>query len=223
MVATVRQADRVVLHHISWEQFERLLEDLGDRRAARIAYDNGTLENGTLENGTLEISTPLIAHEYFKDVISGAVKDIAEELELDYESYGSTTWRKRIQMAGVEPDNCFYFQHESAVRGRLDLNLSQGDPPPDLVLEIDMTHKSLDRFPIYARLEVPELWRYDEGELKIYQLQTGEYVEAESSLALPQLPIRELPQLIETHRATGRLAIRRAVRSWVRSQVSDRP
>ena len=212
MVATLRQADRVVLHGISWEQFERLLEDLGDHRAARIAYDNGTLE----------IMTPLPEHEHFKEVIGDAVKDIAEELELDYESYGSTTWRNRVKMAGVEPDNCFYFQHEAAVRGRLDLNLSQGDPPPDLVLEIDMTSKSLDRFPIYARLEVPELWRYDEDELKIYHLQAGEYIEAETSLALPRLPIRELPQLIETYRAAGRRAIRRAVREWTRSQVSDR-
>jgi Uma2 family endonuclease len=209
MVATLHRADRVVLYNISWEQFERLLEDLGDHRAARIAYDNGTLE----------IMTPLPEHEHFKEVIGDAVKDIADELEIDYESYGSTTWRKRIKMAGVEPDNCFYFQHEAAVRGRLDLNLSQGDPPPDLALEIDITHKSLDRFPIYARLEVPELWCYDEGELKIYHLQAGEYVEAEMSLALPLLPIRELPQLIETHRMAGRRAIRRAVRTWARSQM----
>lgn len=212
MVATLRQADRVVLHSISWEQFERLLEDLGDHRAARIAYDNGTLE----------IMTPLPEHEHFKEVIGDAVKDIAEELELDYESYGSTTWRNRVKMAGVEPDNCFYFQHEAAVRGRLDVNLSQGDPPPDLVLEIDMTSKSLDRFPIHARLEVPELWCYNEDELKIYHLQAGAYVEAETSLALPLLPIRELPQLIEAHRAAGRRAIRRAVREWARSQVGDR-
>ncbi|HEY9627428.1 MAG TPA: Uma2 family endonuclease [Coleofasciculaceae cyanobacterium] len=208
MVATLRRADRIVLHSISWEQFERLLEDLGDRRSARIAYDNGTLE----------IMTPLPEHEYFKEVIGVAVQDIAEELELDYESYGSTTWRKRIKMVGVEPDNCFYFQHEAAVRGRLDLNLSQGDPPPDLALEIDITHKSLDRFPIYARLEVPELWCYGGDELKIYHLQAGEYVEADMSLALPLLPIRELPQLIETHRMAGRRAIRRAVREWVRRQ-----
>ncbi|NJR62225.1 MAG: Uma2 family endonuclease [Cyanobacteria bacterium CRU_2_1] len=211
MVATLHRADRVVLYNISWEQFERLLEDLGDHRAARIAYDNGTLE----------IMTPLPEHEHFKEVIGDAVKDIADELEIDYESYGSTTWRKRIKMAGVEPDNCFYFQHEAAVRGRLDLNLSQGDPPPDLALEIDITHKSLDRFPIYARLEVPELWCYDEGELKIYHLQSGEYIEAEMSLALPLLPIRELPQLIETHRMAGRRAIRRAVREWARSQVRE--
>jgi Uma2 family endonuclease len=209
MVAILRRADRVVLYNISWEQFERLLEDLGSHRAARIAYDDGTLE----------IMTPLPEHEYFKEVIGDAVKDIAEELELDYESYGSTTWRKRIRMAGLEPDNCFYFQREAAVRGRLDLNLTQGDPPPDLALEIDITNKSLDRFPIYARLDVPELWCYDAGELKIYHLQDGKYTEAETSLALPMLPIRELPLLIETHRSAGRRAIRRAVREWARNRV----
>jgi len=81
MVVAVNRADRVVLHNISWEQFERLLEDLGDHRAARIAHDNGTLE----------IMTPLPEHKYFKEVTGVAVQDIAEELEVDYESYGSTT------------------------------------------------------------------------------------------------------------------------------------
>ena len=120
-------------------------------------------------------------------------------------------------MAGVEADNCFYFQNEALVRGRLDLNLNQ-DPPPDLALEIDVTSKSLDRFGIYARLGVPELWCYDSGELKIYHLQDGEYVESETSMVFPSLPIRELPKLIEQYRADGRLAIRRAVRQWVRGQ-----
>ena len=133
MVATARRADRVLLHNISWDQFERLLTDLGESRSARIAYDNGTLE----------IITPLPEHEHFKEVIGDAVKDIADELDLDYESYGSTTWRKRLKMAEVEPDNCFYFQHEAEVRGRLDLDLAKGDPPPDLALEIDLTRKSL--------------------------------------------------------------------------------
>jgi Uma2 family endonuclease len=94
--------------------------------------------------------------------------------------------------------------------------LSKGDPPPALALEIDIPNKSLDRFPIYARLEVPELWCYENGELKIYHFQADHYVEAETSLALPFLPIRELPQLIETHRSAGRRAIRRAVREWAR-------
>jgi Uma2 family endonuclease len=206
MVAVKNRADRVVLHNVSWEQYETFLEASGDRSSARMAYDNGTLE----------IMTPLPEHEYFKEAIGDAVKDAAEELEIDYESYGSTTWRKQIKLAGVEPDNCFYFQNEAIVRGRLDLDLSQGDPPPDLVLEIDMTSKSLDRFPIYARLGVPEIWSYDSGALKIYHLHDGEYVSAQLSLALPQLPIQELPQLIEDHRKAGRRAIRKAVREWAR-------
>jgi Uma2 family endonuclease len=206
MVAVKKRADRVVLHNVSWAQYETFLEASGDRPSARMAYDNGTLE----------IMTPLPEHGYFKEVISSAVQDAAEELEIDYESYGSTTWRKQIKLAGAEPDNCFYFQNEAIVRGRLDLDLSQGDPPPDLVLEIDMTSKSLDRFPIYARLGVPEIWSYDSGALKIYHLQDGEYVSAQLSLALPQLPIQELPRLIEDHRQVGRRAIRKAVREWAR-------
>jgi Uma2 family endonuclease len=206
MVVTFNRADRVVLYNISWEQYEKFLEDLGDRSSARMAYDNGTLE----------IMTPLPEHEYFKETIGDAVKDAVEELEIDYESYGSTTWRKQVALAGAEPDNCFYFQNEAEIRGRLDLDVSKGDPPPDLVLEIDMTSKSLDRFPIYARLGVPEIWCYDARALKIYHLEGDQYVKAQVSLALPQLPVQELPQLIESHRGQGRLALRRSVREWAR-------
>lgn len=215
-LAPPQRADRVLLHGISWEQFENILRDLGDRRAARIAY----------YEGTLEIMTPLPEHEYFKETIGDAVKDIAEVLEQDYESYGSTTWRRQIKQAGVEPDNCFYFQNEALVRGRLDLDLAHV-PPPDLALEIDITRKSLDRFPIYARLGVPELWCYEDSTLRIYQLQRDEsstfggdrYIETERSAIFPNLNIRELPQLIEAHRAEGRLALRRSIRIWAKAQV----
>ncbi len=95
MIATNR-ADRVLLYSISYSQFENILKDLGEHRAARVAYDNGTLE----------IMTPLPEHEYYKEVIGTAVQDIAEELDLNYESLGSTTWRRESRMAGVESDNC---------------------------------------------------------------------------------------------------------------------
>ncbi|WGV26902.1 Uma2 family endonuclease [Halotia branconii] len=204
MIAIKSRADRVVLYNISWQQFENILQDFGECRAARIAYDCGSLE----------IMTPLPEHEYYKKTISIAIEDIALELDLKYESYGSTTWKRESRMAGLEPDDCFYFQNEAVIRGRLDLDLSQ-DPPPDLALEIDLTSKSLNRFPIYARLGVPEIWCYDLGELKIYLLQNGEYIESETSLVFPNLPIRELPRLIEEHRTEGRRAMRKAVREWV--------
>jgi Uma2 family endonuclease len=205
MIAVKNRADSVVLYHISWRQFENLLRDLGESRAARIADDAGTLE----------IMIPLPEHEHYQEVISDLIKDIADTLDLDYESYGSTTWKRENRMAGLEADNCFYFQNEAAIRGKLDLDLNQ-DPPPDLALEIDVTSKSLNRLPIYARLAVPELWCDDSGELKIYLLQNGEYLESETSLVFPRLPIRELPRLIEEHRTEGRRAMRTAVKTWVR-------
>ncbi|WP_414527131.1 Uma2 family endonuclease [Nodularia chucula] len=207
MIAVKNRADRVVLYNISWQQFENLLQDLGESRAARIAYDCGILE----------IMTPLPEHEYYKKTLSIAIEDIALELDLKYESYGSTTWKQQSRMAGLEPDDCFYFQNEAAIRGKLDLDLNQ-DPPPDLALEIDVTSKSLNRLPIYARLGVPEVWCYDSGELKIYLLQNGEYIESETSLVFPSLPIRELPRLIEEYRTEGRRAMRKAVRDWVKGR-----
>lgn len=128
---TKNRADRVVLHNLSWQQFENILTELGESRGSRIAYDNGTLE----------IMSPLPEHEYYKENISDAIKDIAELQDRDYESLGSTTWRKQAKMAGLEPDNCFYFQNEAKIRGKLEYDLNQ-DPPPDLALEIDITSKS---------------------------------------------------------------------------------
>ncbi|MBE9078525.1 Uma2 family endonuclease [Romeria aff. gracilis LEGE 07310] len=203
----VPPGQRLLLHDISWAEFEAILEELGEHRAARVAYNSGILE----------IMAPLPEHEYFKETIGDAVKDIAETLEQNYESYGSTTWRRQAEQAGLEPDNCFYFQNEALVRGKLHFDLSQ-DPPPDLALEIDVTNKSLDRFPIYARLGVPEIWCYDDGTLSIYLLQQDRYAQAEQSQTFPSLKVQELPQLIEGYRDRGRLALRRAVREWVREQ-----
>lgn len=205
MQLTERRADRVVLHNISWQQFENLLIVLGERRAARVAYDNGTLE----------IMTPLPEHEYYKESIGDAIKDIAEQLQINYESYGSATWKREAYKAGIEPDNCFYFQNEAKIRGRLKFDLNQ-DPPPDLALEIDLTSKSLNRFPIYVRLGVPEIWCYDSGELKIYKLQNEEYIEVENSSVFPNLRVQEIPGLIEQYRPAGKLAFRQAVRNWAR-------
>ncbi|MBE9077427.1 Uma2 family endonuclease [Romeria aff. gracilis LEGE 07310] len=199
---------RLLLRDVSWAEFEAILEELGEHRGSRIAYDHRLLE----------IMAPLPEHEYFKQSISIAIEDIAEALNQDYESYGSTTWRRKAEQAGLEPDNCFYFQNEALVRGKLNFDLDR-DPPPDLALEIDITRQSLDRFPIYARLGIPEVWRYEDGRLSIYLLQQDQYVLTEQSQVFPSLSVRELPQLIEAHRDRGRLALRRAVRAWVREQI----
>ncbi|MGK7943588.1 MAG: Uma2 family endonuclease [Microcystaceae cyanobacterium] len=205
---TITLANRVILHNISWQQFNNLLKDLGNSRSARLTYDRGTLE----------IMTPLPEHEYLKERISDTIKDAAEILDLDCECLGSTTWKREIKQAGVEPDNCFYFQNEPLIRGKLTFDLNQ-DPPPDLALEIDVTSKSLERLPIYARLGVPEIWCYDSGNLKICQLEGENYVETEKSLIFPNLNLKEIPTLIESYRQLGRRAFRKGLREWLEKQI----
>jgi len=198
----------VMLENVSWQTFEKLLIELAEYSSLRLAYDRGILE----------IMAPLPEHEYFKEAIGDLVKDLADELNIDYETLGSTTWKRQDLLAGVEADNCFYIQNESLIRGKLDFDLTQ-DPPPDLALEIDLTSKSLDRFPIYARLRLPEIWRYDQGQIKIYQLQGETYVETNTSLAFPNFPIQEIIPFIQQNRALGKKDLRRAFRSWVRQQT----
>lgn len=165
--------------------------------------------------------TPLPEHEGYKEIIGDLIKDLADELELDYESFGSTTWKKEATLAGSEPDNCFYFENERAVRGRLDIDFAQ-DTPPDLVLEIDITSKSLDRLPIYARLGVPEIWHYDLGILKIYQLRAGQYQETDISLTFPSIPVKGIPNFIVKNIALGRRKLRQKFRVWVRQKIHQK-
>ncbi len=205
VLLTIPPGQSLVLENVSWQAFEKLLLELGNTRTARVAYDRGTLE----------IMAPLPRHEYYKEAIADLVKDLAYELDLNYETLGSTTWKRQDVLGGVEPDSCFYFQNEPAIRGKLDLDLTQ-DPPPDLVIEIDITSKSLDRMPIYARLGVPEVWRYENGCLKIYCLQGQDYGETNHSLALPMAPVQEIIPFIDQHLAGGKKAMRRAFREWIR-------
>lgn len=200
----------VLLENVSWQLFETLLVELGDHRTARLAYDQGMLE----------VMAPLPEHEYYKEAIGVLVQDLADTLDVDYETLGSTTWKRQDLLAGVEPDNCFYFQNEPIIRGKLDFDLTQA-PPPDLVLEIDLTSKSLDRFPIYVRLGVPEIWHYDKGQIKIYHLQSNEYIEANKSLAFPLVPVQQIIPFITQHRASGKKAMRRAFRDWARQYVES--
>lgn len=210
-VKTSPHCDRVVLHNLNWQQFETLIQTLGEHRCARVAYDFSTLE----------IMTPLPDHEKYKNALSLTIQDIADLLDLEYECLGSTTWKREAKLAGVEPDDCFYFQNESRIRGLSRFDLDR-DPPPDLALEIDLTNKSLDRLPIYARLGVPEIWNYDveRGELTIYQLDEENYSISETSSIFPQIAVREIPQILDRYRQEGRLATRRQVKEWVLSQIS---
>ena len=197
---------RTVLHNISWETYEHLLADHRDRSSPRFAYDQGVLE----------IMVVSSRHERPNRLISLLVELVAEEMELDLVNLGSTTFRREDLQRGFEPDTCFYVQNEDRVRGKVEID-SEVDPPPDLVIEVDITSPSLDRFPIYAHFGVPEVWRYDGERVVVYELRNTEYVEVANSLALPWFTSGILTRLVAQGLTMRRTSWARKVREWARS------
>jgi Uma2 family endonuclease len=197
----------VRLNGVSWPEFEAILDELGEHRAVRIVY----------ANGILEIMTPLPEHEDDKEIIGDLLKALLEELNIEFRTLGSTTFKNQTMLKGIEPDQCFYIQHEAAIRGkkRLDLTI---DPPPDLALEIDLT--SPTRISTYAALGVPEVWRRSGEHIQIYSLQADQYVEVAESPQFPGWPLKQvIPQYLELSRQIGRNQTMRQFRQWVQHRL----
>ena len=173
----VPPGQRILLEAISWHEFEAIVEELGEHRGTRIAYSKGTLE----------IVSPLPEHEKAKVVISDLLKVLLDELDMPWESLGSTTFRREEMAAGIEPDDCFYVQHQAAMVGKDRIDLAV-DPPPDLVIEIDVT--STTALQAYEALQVPELWRYHNRALQIFVLRDGTYVLIAQEPDFPAYPNR---------------------------------
>ncbi len=150
--------NRFVLHGLSWATYERLLEELNDR-PIRVTFDRGTLE----------FMSPSYRHEKINRWLAKLVDLLAMELDFSYECGGSTTWRREDLERGLEPDSCFYFTNAALVHGKDVLDMTV-DPPPDLAIEIDASHSSVDKIAIYAALGVPELWIYENDELQVMGL-----------------------------------------------------
>lgn len=205
----VPPGQRVLFSDVTWQELETILEELGEHRAARIAYDRGILE----------IMAPLPEHEYGKEIIGDLVKALLEELDIEFISLGSTTFKNQAMAQGIEPDQCFYIKNESRIRGKKRLDLTV-DPPPDLALEVDITSRTHPN--IYEALKVPELWRFDKGKLQINLLQDGHYVESQESLNFPRLPLVEaIPQYLEQSKTVGRNRTIKAFRLWVQQQIQQ--
>ncbi len=204
----VPPGQRLLLHDVSWAEFEAILAELGEHRSTRVAYDNGLLE----------IMAPLPEHESDKEIIGDLLKALLEELDIEFLTLGSTTFKNVAMLKSIEPDQCFYIQHEAAVRGKRRLDLAV-DPPPDLALEVDITSRTHPE--TYAALGVPELWRRVGQTIRIYQLQAGEYVEVDRSPTFPDWSLQAaIPTYVEQSLVEGRNKAMRAFRQWVRMQLA---
>lgn len=203
----VPPGQQLLMTEVSWEMYEQLLEEFGEKRSSRINYSQGVLE----------IMVPSPEHEVDKVMIGDFIKILLEELEIEFRSLGSTTFKSETMQQGIEADDCFYIEQEAAIRGktRIDLEI---DPPPDLALEIDLTSRT--HFRNDQALGVKELWRFKGRELEINTLQAGEYIQVEESPHFLGFPLSEvIPQYLDRCQNEGRNRIMKAFRSWVRTRI----
>ena len=210
MTATLipSQSSGILLKNVSWKTYESLVNELTQQRGIRLTYDRGNLE----------IMTPSAPHEASKKILGRFVESVSEELNIEIRSVGSLTCRREDLARGLEPDQCYYIENEDVVWDKQQIDLNQ-DPPPDLVVEIDVTSSSIDRLSLYASLGVPEVWRYDGNRLIIYQLESQEYAERDVSPTFPFLSQVEMLRFLELRRTTKEKALLRLFREWVRSKI----
>ncbi|MGH8065143.1 MAG: Uma2 family endonuclease [Candidatus Entotheonellia bacterium] len=200
------EQDHVIMHGVSWQTFQQLLADRGERCGVLLAYDRGTVE----------LRVPSQEHEWVKTTLMQVVEAVAFARGLHYGSLGSTTFGREDLGRSFEPDACFYLDHADAIASDRPLDL-RVDPPPDLVIEVDITRSSLDKLPIYAALRVPEVWRYLDGQVEIRCLTADAYMVSDTSLVLPGISASTVTRFLGEARTTANRTV------WFKSVVAAVP
>jgi Uma2 family endonuclease len=194
---------RLLFRALTWQRYQILRETLSQDRKIRFTY----------MQGLLEATLPLEIHEFSARLIEKFIWILVVEFGLKVKTMGSTTLDREILDRSAEPDNAYYIQNQPLVAGR-DVDLNQ-DPPPDLVVEVDITHTDIDKLQLYAVMGVPEFWRYNGEVWRIYVLQQSEYQEAEKSPTFPPIPKVKLYEFLATARQ-DEVEAELALREWLR-------
>jgi Uma2 family endonuclease len=210
-VVTSTQAEQqFTLYDLSWDQYETLLRALGDRRLRH-----------TYVEGVLEIVSPSMDHESSKSVLGDFVVTLCRVLRQPRKSIGSTTMKKMKWRRGLEPDEGFYVGQESVPRMRSRREYDpERDPPPDLIVEVDITSSSDDRMEFYRRLRVSEVWRYANEMVHVYGLmQNGRYRKLRRSRLFPLLTGDDLTRFLALRDSMDDTELELEFEKWVRSQM----
>ena len=196
----------VVFRSIGWSGYRTMLKVRGERNSPRMIY----------LDGDLWLMSPSFSHERPAERLGLLVMILVEELDIPCIPAGHTTFRRRKKESGVEGDKTFYLANEWRIRDKQDIDL-RVDPPPDLVIEAVYTNSAAPAEAVWRRLGVPEIWTWDEDELRIQVRQAdGHYVRSEASLALPLLGANEVFDLVSQPQTGSETDWIKTTRRWVR-------
>jgi Uma2 family endonuclease len=212
-VTKTKETSRYLLRGVSYATYRALSVDLENA---------GSRTRLTFDRGALEFMSPSYHHEHQGFLLSRLIEAIAVGLRLPLLAAESTTLTREDVDRGAEPDKCYYVANEPRLRHARDIDLAD-DPPPDLVIEIDVSHSSLDKLSIYAALRIPEFWRFDDGKLHILSLQPeGPYIEVESSLSFPFLTKSVVEDWVRRRELTDQTSWFIEVMTWAQAEIAPR-
>ena len=198
----------ITMQNISWATYESLLREAKGERL-RLAYDNGDIEFMTLSFG----------HENIAETIGLFIRAVALALNIPIRGGGSTTLKRKLKRKGLEPDKCYWIENERAMRGQTKW-VAKKHPPPDLAVEVDISHSAINRMGIYASLGVPEVWRYKGKKLRVYRLgDDNRYQESAASPTFPHLDMAKVNEFVQAAASMDETALLREFSAWVRKEI----
>jgi Uma2 family endonuclease len=177
---------KVVLCGIDWKGYKAICGAVVNHPRVRMTYDGRALE----------IMVTSVIHDNWSRLFGLVIFTLARFYKKKVRNCGSFTHQREDLKRGFEPDECFYLANLAAIKGKKELDLTM-DPPPDLSIEVDVTHSSLDRMAIFAAFRIPEVWRFDGKTIKVYVLKGGRYDAVATSPTFPLVPISELANFLE--------------------------
>jgi len=191
---------RTVLEKVRWETFLELAE-------ART----GSVPRMTFDQGVLELMTPRRPHEGIGRLIGRIVETYSEVRGIEILSCASTTFKRVDLERAFEPDESYYIAHADLIRPKDEVDL-QIDPPPDLVIEVEITRSAIAKLRLFAAMGVPEVWRHDGTRLTMLALDGAEYRPLDASLCLPGLTAAMIDSVLARRLEQGETALIKAFR-----------
>ncbi len=200
-------AGAVIMMQATWQDYQQLMEQRGDGSNPRIKY----------RQDSVLLMSPMAAHGRDANLLADIAKALLDYQGREYDSFTPVTM-ELPEESGIEPDYCFYIDNWTAVSGKQRIDWQQ-DPPPDLVIEVDVT--SYTDITDYLPFKVPEIWLWKKQQLKIYQLQSEEYILQERSRFAPSINLAAVMETAvqETYDRNSSFAIRNLQRRLMTGMI----
>ncbi len=202
---------RVVIVDVTWDDYESLVEQIGESRNCRVAFDGNDIEMMT--------SGPF--HQRLKSLLDWFIMTVAGELKIERQPMGSTTWKRKKLKRAIESDLCYYFDPAKLAAAAAAAQSDDVDlyPNPDVAAEVDISAPRIDRPGIYAALQVPEFWRIRNKAVSIEQLgPDGTYSPALRSRFLP-VRAEDVTRWVFTEDSSSLVAWEQRLRQWIRDEL----